>query len=101
MLQALLSKLSVREISTLLRMHMQHIQWMVECIPLVIKVRQMNFSSEIGSSNVEYFSLQGNTTHSQKMKKGQWDIRRKFKFDCLLRYPFTEPIPLTNENETS
>ena len=59
------------------------------------------FSSEIGSSNVEYFSLQGDTMHSWKMKKGQWDIRIKFKFDRVSRYPFIEPIPPANENETS
>ena len=59
------------------------------------------FPFEIGSSNVEYFSLQGDTVHSQKRKKGQWDIRRKFQFDWVLRYPFIEPIPLTNENENS
>ena len=43
MLQALLSKVSVREMSTLLRMHLQPIQWMVEYIPRMIKVRQMHF----------------------------------------------------------
>ena len=32
------------------------------------------FPSEIGSSNVEDFSLQGDTVHSRKRKKGQWDI---------------------------
>ena len=32
-----------------------------------------SFSFEIDSSNVEYFSLQGDTVHSQKRKKGQWD----------------------------
>ena len=42
------------------------------------------FSFEIGSSNVEYFSLQGDTVHSRKRKKGQWDIWRKFKFEKLL-----------------
>ena len=30
-----------------------------------------SFSCEIGSSNVEYFSLQGDVVHSQKTKKGQ------------------------------
>ena len=59
------------------------------------------FSFEIGSSNVEYFSLQGVTVHSQKRKKGQWNIGRKFKFDWVSRYPFIEPIPPANENETS
>ena len=59
------------------------------------------FSSEIGSSNVEYFSLQGDIVHSRKRKKGQWDVGRKFKFNWVSRYPFIEPIPLANENETS
>ena len=57
------------------------------------------FASEIGSSNVEDFSLQGATVHSWKRKKGQWDIGRKFKFDWVSRYPFIEPIPIENENE--
>ena len=34
------------------------------------------FPPEIGSSNVEDFSLQGDTVHSPKRKKGQWDIGR-------------------------
>ena len=59
------------------------------------------FPSEIGSSNVEYFSFQGDTMHSQKRKKGQWDVGRKFKVDWISRYPFIEPIPLTNENKAS
>ena len=60
-----------------------------------------SFPSEIGSSNVEDFSLQGDTVHSWKRKKGQWDIGRKFKFDWVSRYPFIEPKPPTNENKTS
>ena len=59
------------------------------------------FSYEIGSSNVEYFSLQGDTVHSWKRKKGQCDIGRKFKFDWVSRFPFIEPIRPANENETS
>ena len=59
------------------------------------------FPSEIGSSNVEYFSLQGDTVHSRKRKKGQWDVGRKFKGDWVSRYPCIEPIPPRNENETS
>ena len=59
------------------------------------------FSYKIGSSNTEYFSLQGDTMHSRKRKRGQWDIGRKFKFDWVSRYPFIEPITPTNENETS
>ena len=59
------------------------------------------FSSEIGSSNLEYFSLQDDSVHSWKMKKGQWDIGRNFKYDWVSRYLFIEPIPLANENETS
>ena len=58
------------------------------------------FSYEIGSSNVEYFSLQGDTVHSWKRKRGQWGIGRKFKFDWVSRYPFIEPIPTTTHNET-
>ena len=45
--------------------------------------------------------MQGDTVHSLKRKKVQWDIGRKFKFDWLLRYPFIEPISPTNENDTS
>ena len=41
------------------------------------------FPSEIGSSNVE--DVQGDIVHSQKRKKGQWDIGRKFKFDWVSR----------------
>ena len=59
------------------------------------------FSSEIGCWNVEYFSLQGDIVHSRKRKKGQWDIGRKLKFDWVLRYPFIEPIPPANGNDTS
>ena len=59
------------------------------------------FPSEIGSSNVEYFPLQGDIVHSWKRKKGQWDARRKFKVDWVSRYPCIEPIPPANENETS
>ena len=44
------------------------------------------FSFEIGSSNVEYFSLQGDTVHSRKRKKCQWDTWRKFKVDWVSRY---------------
>ena len=44
------------------------------------------FPFEIGSSNVEYFSLQGDTVHSRKRKKGQWHIGRKFKVDWVSRY---------------
>ena len=33
-----------------------------------------SFPSEIGSSDVEYFSLQGDTVHSWKREKGQWDV---------------------------
>ena len=58
------------------------------------------FASKIGRSNVEYFSLQGDIVHSWKRKKGQWDIGRKFKFDWVSRYPFIEPIPTANDNET-
>ena len=54
------------------------------------------FPSEISSSNVEYFSLQGDTEHSRKRKKGQWDVRRKFKVDWVSRYPCIEPIPPAN-----
>ena len=42
-----LEQVSVREMSTLLRMHLQPIQWMVEYIPLVIKVRQMHFHMKL------------------------------------------------------
>ena len=59
------------------------------------------FPFEIGSSNAEYFSLQGDTVHSRKRKKGQWDIGRKFNFDHVSRYPFIKPIPLEIENDTS
>ena len=45
-----------------------------------------SFPFEIGSSNVEYFSLQGDTMHSRKRKKGQWDIGRKFKVNWVSRY---------------
>ena len=38
--------------------------------------------------------------HSQKRKKGQWEIGRKLKFDWVSRYSFIEPIPPTNENDT-
>ena len=37
------------------------------------------FPFEIGSSNAEYFSLQGDTVHSRKRKKGQWDVGRNSK----------------------
>ena len=59
------------------------------------------FLFEIGSSNVEYFSLQGDIVHSWKRKKDQWDIGKKFKFYWVSRYLFIEPIPPANENETS
>ena len=101
MFQALLSKVSVREISTLLRMHLQPIQWMVRIHSSSDKSETNAFSSEIGSSNVEHFFLQGDTVHSRKRKKGERDIGRKFKFEWVSRYPFIEPIPLANENETS
>ena len=55
------------------------------------------FPSEIGSSNVEYFSLQGDTVNSWKRKKGQWDVGRKFKVDWVSKYPCIEPIPPANE----
>ena len=69
MLQSLLSKVSVREMSTILRIDLQPRKWMVEYIPLMIKVRQMHFHPKIGSSNVEDFSLQGDIVHSRKRKK--------------------------------
>ena len=56
---------------------------------------------EIGDKNVEYVSLEGDTIHSQKRKKGQWDIGRHFQPDWISTYPFIEPIPPTNENEPS
>lgn len=59
------------------------------------------FSSEIGSSNVEDFSLQGDIDHSLKRKKGRWDFGRQFQSDWVSRFPFIEPIPPTNKNETS
>ena len=55
MLQALLSKVSVREMSTLLRMHLQPIQLMVEYIPLMIKVRQMHFHPKLVVQMVKNF----------------------------------------------
>ena len=58
-------------------------------------------SGEIGDKNAEYFSLEGDTIRSQKRKKGQWDIGRHFQLDWISTYPFIEPIPPTNEKETS
>ena len=79
MLQAILSNVSVREISTIENAFQTHT--MDGRIHSSSDKSETNsFSSEIGSSNVEYFSLQGDIVHSRKRKKGQWDIGTKFKF---------------------
>jgi hypothetical protein len=65
---------------------------------------EMNaISPEIDNNNVEGFSLEGNTNHSQsqKRKKGQWDIGRQFQSEWVSKFPFIEPIPPTNEKEAS
>jgi len=58
-------------------------------------------SSEINNSNIENFSLEGDKVHSRKRKKGQWDIGRQFQSDWVSKFPYIEPIPPENENETS
>jgi hypothetical protein len=60
-------------------------------------------SPKVDNNNVEGFSLEGNTNHSQswKRKKGQWDIGRQFQSDWVSKFPFSEPIPPTNEKEAS
>jgi hypothetical protein len=57
------------------------------------------FSPEIGNKNVESFSLEDDTIHSRKRKKGQWDIGRLFQPEWVSKFPFIEPIPPTNEKE--
>ena len=58
---------------------------------------------EIGNDNVEYFSLGGNSNHSQprKTKKGQWDIGIQFQSEWESKFPFIQPISPINENDAS
>ena len=63
MLQSLLSKVLVREMSILLRMHLQTHTIDARIHSSSDQSETNAFSSEIGSSNVEYFSLQGDTVH--------------------------------------
>jgi len=55
-------------------------------------------STEINDENVKDISLEGDTNHSRKRKKGQWTIGRKFQDDWLSSFPFIEEIPSTNED---
>jgi hypothetical protein len=59
------------------------------------------FSLEIGNKNVEGFSLEEDTIHSQKRKRVQWDIRRNFQPEWVSKFPFIEPIPPKNKNDSS
>jgi len=56
-------------------------------------------SIEIGDENVKDFSLEGDRIHSQKRKRGQWTIGRRFQENWVSSFPFIEEIPPTNENE--
>jgi hypothetical protein len=57
------------------------------------------FSPEIGSTNVKNISLEKNTTNSQKIQKGQWDIGRGFQPDWVSKFPFIHLLPPKNEKE--
>jgi hypothetical protein len=59
------------------------------------------FSQETSDKNVEVCSLESDKIHSWIKKKGQWDIGRQFLLDWVSKIPFIEPIPPTNEIETS
>ena len=45
-------------------------------------------SAKIGDENVKYFSLEGDTIHSRKRKRGQWAIGRRFQENWVSSFPF-------------
>ena len=58
-------------------------------------------STEIGDENVKDFSLESDTIHSRKRKRGQWAIGRRFQENWVSSFPFIKEIPHTNENKVS
>ena len=47
-------------------------------------------STEIGDENVKDFSLESDTIHSRKRKRGQWAIGRRFQENWVSSFPFIE-----------
>jgi len=56
-------------------------------------------STEIGDENVKDFSLESDTIHLRKRKRGQWTTGRRFQENWVSSFPLIEEIPPTNENE--